>query len=43
MVSEMVVPLWSLVFECQSVECAFTSAVMMELGLLVMWLSVSVI
>ena len=30
-------PLWSSVFECQRVECAFTSPVMTEFGMFVMY------
>ena len=36
-VSEISSPRWSSVYECQSVECAFTSPVIIELGMLVMW------
>ena len=41
-------PRWSSVYECQSVECAFTSPVIIELGMLVMYcmqfvMSVSVV
>ena len=35
-VSEISSPRWSSVYECQSVECAFTSPVIIELGMLVM-------
>ena len=35
--SEISSPRWSSVYECQSVECAFTSAVIIELGKLVMY------
>ena len=43
-----VVGRWSSVYECQSVECAFTSPVIIELGMLVMYcmqfvMSVSVV
>ena len=31
-VSEISSPRWSSVYECQSVECAFTSPVIIELG-----------
>ena len=37
-VSEISSPRWSSVYECQSVECAFTSPVIIELGMLVMYL-----
>ena len=30
-------PLWSLVYECQRVECAFTSPVRTEYGMFVMY------
>ena len=36
-VSEISSPRWSSVYECQSVECAFTSHVIIELGMLVMY------
>ena len=36
-VSEISSPRWSSVYECQSVECAFTSPVIIELGKLVMY------
>ena len=36
-VSEINPPRWSSVYECQSVECAFTSPVIIELGMLVMY------
>ena len=36
-VSEISSPRWSSVYECQSVECAFTSPVIIELGMLVMY------
>ena len=41
-------PRWSSVYECQSVECAFTSPVIIELGMLMMYcmlfvMSVSVV
>ena len=47
-VSEISSPQWSSVYECQSVECAFTSPVIIELGMLVMYymqfvMSVSVV
>ena len=47
-VSEISSPRWSSVYECQSVECAFTSPVIIELGMLVMYcmqfvMSVSVV
>ena len=47
-VSEVSSPRWSSVYECQSVECAFTSPVIIELGMLVMYcmqfvMSVSVV
>ena len=47
-VSEISSPRWSSVYECQSVECAFTSPVIIELGKLVMYcmqfvMSVSVV
>ena len=47
-VSEISPPRWSSVHECQSVECAFTSPVIIELGMLVMYcmqfvMSVSVV
>ena len=35
--SEISSPRWSSVYECQSVECAFTSPVIIELGKLVMY------
>ena len=35
--SEISSPRWSSVYECQSVECAFTSPVIIELGMLVMY------
>ena len=46
--SEICSPRWSSVYECQSVECAFTSPVIIELGMLVMYcmqfvMSVSVV
>ena len=46
--SEISSPRWSSVYECQSVECAFTSPVIIELGMLVMYcmqfvMSVSVV
>ena len=36
-VSEISSPRWSSVYECQSVECASTSPVTIELGMLVMY------
>ena len=36
-VSEISSPRWSSVYECQSVECAFTSPVIIGLGMLVMY------
>ena len=36
-VSEISSPRWSSVYECQSVECAFTSPVIIELGMLVIY------
>ena len=47
-VSEISSPRWSSVYECQSVECAFTSPVIIESGMLVMYcmqfvMSVSVV
>ena len=47
-VSEISSPRWSSVYECQSVECAFTLPVIIELGMLVMYcmqyvMSVSVV
>ena len=47
-VSEISSPRWSSVYECQSVECAFTSPVIIDLGMLVMYcmqfvMSVSVV
>ena len=47
-VSEISSPRWSSVYECQSVECAFTSPVIIEFGMLVMFcrqfvMSVSVV
>ena len=36
-VSEISSPRWSSVYECQSVECAFTSPVITELGMLVIY------
>ena len=47
-VSEISSPRWSSVYECQSVECTFTSPVIIELGMLVMYcmqfvMSVSVV
>ena len=37
MTSAISCPLWSLVCECQRVECAFTSAVRTECGMFVMY------
>ena len=47
-ISEISSPRWSTVYECQSVECAFTSPVIIELVKLVMYcmqfvMSVSVV
>ena len=47
-VSEISSPRWSSVYKCQSVECTFTSPVILELGMLVMYcmqfvMSVSVV
>ena len=47
-VPEINSPRWSSVYECQSVECAFTSPVIIEIGMLVMYciqfvMSVSVV
>ena len=39
-VSEISSPRWSSVYECQSVECAFTSPVIIELGMLVCYVCV---
>ena len=36
MTSAIISPLWSSVYECQRVECAFTSPVRTECGMLVM-------
>ena len=36
MTSAIICPLWSSVYECQRVECAFTSPVRTECGMLVM-------
>ena len=36
-VSEISSPRWSSVYECQRVECAFTSPVIIKLGMLVMY------
>ena len=38
----MSVPLWSSVYECQSVECAFMSPVIMVFRRLVRWVKVFV-
>ena len=35
--TEISSPRWSSVYKCQSVECAFTSPVIIELGMLVMY------
>ena len=40
MTSAISCPLWSAVYECQRVECAFTSPVRTECGMLVMDCSV---
>ena len=37
MTSAISSPLWSLVYECQRVECAFTSPVRTECGMFVMY------
>ena len=37
MTSTISCPLWSSVYECQSVECAFTSLVRTECGMVVMY------
>ena len=37
MTSAISCPLWSLVYECQRVECAFTSPVRTECGMFVMY------
>ena len=37
MTSAISYPLWSSVYECQRVECAFTSPVKSEYGMLVMY------
>ena len=37
MTSAISCPLWSSVYECQRVGCAFTSSVMTECGMLVMY------
>ena len=47
-ISEISSPRWPSVYECQSLECAFTSSVIIELGMLVMYcmqfvMSVSVV
>ena len=36
MTSAIIYPLWSSVYECQRVECAFTSLVRIECGMFVM-------
>ena len=38
MTSDIICPLWSLVYDCQRVECAFTSPVRIECGMFVMYL-----
>ena len=48
MTSAISCPLWSSVYECHKVECAFTSPVSTECGMLVMcsmqcWMSVSAV
>ena len=40
MTSAISCPLWSLVYECQRVECAFTSPVRTECGMFVMYCTV---
>ena len=37
MISAISCPLWSSVYECKRVECAFTSPVMTECGMFVMY------
>ena len=37
MISSISCPLWSSVYECQRVECAFTSLVRTNCGMFVMW------
>ena len=37
MTSAISCPLWSIVYECQRVECAFTSPVRTECGMFVMY------
>ena len=37
MISDISCPLWSSVYECQRVECAFTSPVRTECGMFVMY------
>ena len=37
MTSSIICPLWSSVYECQRVECAFTSLVRTECGMFVMY------
>ena len=39
MTSAISCPLWSSVYECQRVECAFTSPVRTECGMIVMYCS----
>ena len=41
MTSAISCPLWSSVYECQSVECAFTSLVSTECGMFVLYVRVS--
>ena len=36
MISDMCCPLWSLVYECHKVECAFTSPARTECGMFMM-------
>ena len=40
MTSSICCPLWSSVYECHTVECAFTSPVRTECSTFVMWLYV---
>ena len=42
MTSSISCPLWSSVYECQIVECAFTSTVRIECGMFVMYCCMSV-
>ena len=37
MTSDIIYPMWSSVYECQRVECAFTSPVRTECGMFVMY------